>query len=273
MYKLCISVFLFVLAVLGVLSPVVASSRTSSKSDLMPGCNALASGILIAASIVHMLPEASEQLAPTAEAIRHLFGSEESFPLAPTLVGTCFFGILLLELYVQRVAAVATCKAAKAGKTMISDENLHDNDILSPSASSAARVTGERSPSSALAMLVALSVHSILEGVGIGVQGDVKGVSAVVFAVGAHKSFAGFALGSQLHECGFKDRVFIYFALLFSLCTPVGIALGTLLAEDSESEWKGAMLALASGTFLYIGIVEMLLPTLEIKPLESEGSQ
>lgn len=112
----------------------------------------------------------------------------------------------------------------------------------------------------AIILLLALSVHSIFEGLAIGVAADMSQVLSTTAAVLAHKAFAGYALGSSMVASQMKEGHFLVLCLVFACCSVVGVFMGMLFeqfsgAEDSTS--TGIIQAMVSGTFLYVSIVEI----------------
>lgn len=118
-----------------------------------------------------------------------------------------------------------------------------------------------------------LGVHSLLEGVGIGVQREIASSLGIVIAVVAHKGFAGFALGQLFLFAGATLRQAAPAVLVFSLATPIGIAIGVAVNAAVSSPWVDVVaVGLASGTFILVSLVEILLPSLEIeRPGEEIG--
>eukprot|EP00531_Pseudo-nitzschia_arenysensis_P015856 CAMPEP_0116137854 /NCGR_PEP_ID=MMETSP0329-20121206/12463_1 /TAXON_ID=697910 /ORGANISM="Pseudo-nitzschia arenysensis, Strain B593" /LENGTH=371 /DNA_ID=CAMNT_0003632783 /DNA_START=35 /DNA_END=1150 /DNA_ORIENTATION=+ len=114
-------------------------------------------------------------------------------------------------------------------------------------------------------LLLALSIHSIFDGLAIGISSNAKELISTTAAVLAHKGFAGYALGSSMVASEMHERDFFALILVFSVCTPVGIILGTIFSRLGDSDdpdgWKivgtGLINAVVAGTFLYIAIVEI----------------
>ncbi|CAN0087092.1 unnamed protein product, partial [Phaeothamnion confervicola] len=115
-----------------------------------------------------------------------------------------------------------------------------------------------------LAMLAALCFHSVMEGLGVGAaQARTWGL---LTAIAAHKGLAAYALGSALMELGSSGNGTLGGVLLFSSMTPLGIGIGQLLGGVGSGSGNGeadgaianACVALASGTFLYVSLMEVL---------------
>ena len=139
-----------------------------------------------------------------------------------------------------------------------------------------------------IGLLLALSAHSILEGLAIGVAARESVILTTTMAVFAHKAFAGYALGASMVTSSMKRSRHILFCVIFAACTPIGVFMGITLNklvsihnvvigndstaagndngslpghDDSASNGgdiaAGVFQAAIAGTFLYISIVEI----------------
>lgn len=122
--------------------------------------------------------------------------------------------------------------------------------------------TASDSSSSSLAvavvLFIALSFHSVLEGLGIGAQ--TSSAWGVFLAIVVHKGLAAFALGSGLVQSSLKTAHVVLYMVLFSFMSIIGIVVGWLIAADSseDSAAAGICVALASGTFIYVAVMEVI---------------
>jgi zinc transporter ZupT len=112
-------------------------------------------------------------------------------------------------------------------------------------------------------LLFALSIHSVFDGLAIGISSNTNELISITAAVLAHKGFAGYALGSSMVASEMNERHYFVLVVVFSSCSVFGIILGTIFEQLSEYEtgWKsigdGVVKAIVAGTFLYISIVEI----------------
>lgn len=137
-------------------------------------------------------------------------------------------------------------------------------------------------------LLLALSIHSILEGLAIGITNETNVILTTTVAILAHKCFAAYALGSSMIASEINSYHLYLLIGIFSLCTPFGILLGHAIyiftvkdesvgsdndddGNDDGSSSKsntssmlltGIIQAMVSGTFLYIAIVEVAMKEL-----------
>lgn len=105
-------------------------------------------------------------------------------------------------------------------------------------------------------MTLILIIHALTEGAALGV-GKTFAESLLIFiAIIAHKGSASFALCITLLRYHLKFGLIVTLILLFSLMTPLGVALGTwvdTINQGNESEAIAAIFnAFAAGSFIYI---------------------
>lgn len=117
---------------------------------------------------------------------------------------------------------------------------------------------GSSSLAVAVVLFIALSFHSVLEGLGIGAQ--TSSAWGVFLAIIVHKGLAAFALGSGLVQSTLSTAHVVLYMVLFSFMTVVGIIAGWIIAADSseDSAAAGICVALASGTFIYVAVMEVI---------------
>lgn len=111
----------------------------------------------------------------------------------------------------------------------------------------------------AIALLVALCIHSILAGVEIGIVQTNRDVMSVFIALIFHKCFAGYALGSTSVTAAITPTRHLLLATVFAMSTPTGILVGGLTSNWLSSAGVAIAIikAAVAGAFLYIGIVEV----------------
>jgi zinc transporter ZupT len=73
-----------------------------------------------------------------------------------------------------------------------------------------------------------------------------------------HKMSETFALASVFLLAGYSKRKSIKLILVFSMFTPIAVLLGLVLVKTVASDYIGAAAAIATGTFLYVAIVDLL---------------
>mmetsp|Transcript_26057 Transcript_26057/g.38527 ORF Transcript_26057/g.38527 Transcript_26057/m.38527 type:complete len:337 (-) Transcript_26057:223-1233(-) len=111
-------------------------------------------------------------------------------------------------------------------------------------------------------LLSALSIHSLLEGLAIGISSDESSMISIMSAILAHKAFAAYALGSSMVASEVKRSHFVVLGNIFAISSPLGIIIGILLLEGSRDSAEGGIFtavikSMVAGTFLFISIIEL----------------
>ncbi|CAJ1410639.1 unnamed protein product [Effrenium voratum] len=297
--KVLAAVVLFSIAVAGGLLPLYLH-RSDSDEESLRTCNAMAGGVLLSAALVHMLPDAQKALGAVSVDFHKVFNpeTEEAFPLSSVLAGLAFLGLMIMEAQVQRRAeeeVQAHCSVNCLDSPCLEGQCLHSHGVDSPTSARALKVARTKSllrsgtahkeftrmheranteklvasvtdvaPDciSARVLVCALAVHSLLEGISIGVLNHTSTFLSIFIAVAAHKGLAAFAMGARLVQCADRKELW-QSVLLFGSCTPVGIVLGSFFLSNAQGAGVGCLLSLATGTFLYISVPELLLPAVE----------
>eukprot|EP00475_Leptophrys_vorax_P000723 TRINITY_DN10401_c0_g1_i1.p1 TRINITY_DN10401_c0_g1~~TRINITY_DN10401_c0_g1_i1.p1 ORF type:complete len:392 (+),score=96.23 TRINITY_DN10401_c0_g1_i1:128-1303(+) len=115
--------------------------------------------------------------------------------------------------------------------------------------------------------LVALSVHSIFDGLAVGAENSSQGFFGLMIAVVIHKLLDGFALGVPIYYARFS-KLQTFLALSFcAAMTPMGIGIGWIATAfvngASGVLTRGIFLSMSLGSFIYIGLIELLPAGLE----------
>jgi solute carrier family 39 (zinc transporter), member 1/2/3 len=159
-------------------------------------------------------------------------GSDDEYPLALLLAGIG----LLMVLLIEKVAAA-------------SDE---------------ATASSNRRP---YLLLAVLSVHSLIAGTSLGLEGAAGTFVVILIAILAHKGFAAFSLGVSFNQAKLSPTQYRRLLLFFSLTTPLGVILGTIAASAlhgrTATRFEAIFDGLAAGTFLYVATLDLISETFE----------
>jgi zinc transporter 1/2/3 len=132
----------------------------------------------------------------------------------------------------------------------------------SVSGNSSSGVGSSSSFSSSLNMYmlaILLCVHSIIEGIALGVEDSLADITSLLVAIVSHKLFDAFAFGVALARYNVPNQKLLRMIAVFSLMTPFGVLIGLLTFQTSASLFSEGVKAVASGTFIYIALVEVLM--------------
>ncbi len=107
---------------------------------------------------------------------------------------------------------------------------------------------------------VAMSLHSLTDGVNIAVGAHTGGTLGVNIALGVvlHKFSGGIALAALLLKSGRTPARAVWMCLLFALMTPLGAFVTAPLLADVSAGTMALLLGLSAGSFIYIAMADIL---------------
>ena len=109
------------------------------------------------------------------------------------------------------------------------------------------------------ASLAGLSAHALTAGFALAAASVGEHTASPMFlAIVAHKGFETFSLATVFQLAEFSRRWTVVTLVLFATITPIGILLGTSLVAHLPHGVLGVVFALATGTFLYVCLCELL---------------
>ncbi|XP_055543865.1 zinc transporter ZIP1-like [Wyeomyia smithii] len=219
-------------------------------------------GVLLATALVHMLPEVRLFLPRYAEVV---FCSG-------------YFLIYTIDELVYLCSAFSTkstdessghvnyCYDDSFSMRSKSEANNESPPEVQPQPEPMMEKTNQpQSATGTFSLLLALCVHSLLEGLAIGVQRSAPKVMLLLGAVAAHKFVVAFCLGVEIgsQRSNRQDRhaSSVMKIVIFSLGSVSGIAVGMALDGLDENFNKFVIPVLqgvAGGTLLYVTVSEVL---------------
>lgn len=110
-------------------------------------------------------------------------------------------------------------------------------------------------------LFISISIHSVFEGVALGLQNDKMHVMRLFFAILFHEALVSLSVGIILTRQKVKVTNVIKFILIFCLSVPVGIMAGLLVQQTPGT---GGLLAsallqsLATGIFIHVTFLELV---------------
>ncbi|KAI4460020.1 b-lymphocyte antigen-related [Holotrichia oblita] len=259
-------------------------------------------GVLLSTSMVHMLPEIRESLGNFVDYAElffcggffilyfidemvHLFKTQqheratqnENKPLIQNSrrrhsTGACnTYGttgdetqLLNQPSYNPNYQSRDDVSTAAVASTSYSD--LHTHNITSHNPSQLCHI-GHHAPcrttnTSSLSLIVALTVHAILEGLAVGLEDSTSQVLLMLAAIASHKLVVGFCFGAELSSSNTTTPCQYFTAIiLFSFGSVLGIVIGLSITDLNERLpilLIPVLQAFAGGTLLYITVSEVL---------------
>ena len=115
----------------------------------------------------------------------------------------------------------------------------------------------------ATALIIALAIHSTMDGIALAAGHEVHEASgkldlSVLLAVCVHKVPEGLALGALLLGAGVKRATTILWVAAVESTTVLGGLLGLWVLRDVSRFWLGAILAHAGGGFIFLAVHAVL---------------
>lgn len=110
-----------------------------------------------------------------------------------------------------------------------------------------------------LILLLALGIHSIFEGIALGMSKNISTFVNLMIGVTLHHAAACISLGVSLGQHQTKSKVsifFVFFGLSLIESTGIGIGIGI---NDAPGLVSSIVLSIAGGTFIYIACSEILI--------------
>lgn len=111
-----------------------------------------------------------------------------------------------------------------------------------------------------MVLVLAMSMHSIFEGIALGLTTDMPATVNLVIAIIMHKPPEALTLGSSINRnfvLKNEERMGLLLLIIYSSATPIGVMIGMALKHTSlmvEVVFNG----LAAGTFIYIAASEVI---------------
>ncbi|XP_076810109.1 zinc transporter ZIP1-like [Clavelina lepadiformis] len=281
--------------------------------NILSFINCVCGGLFLGICLLELLPEARASV----QDVLQKANIQTKFPVTEFIVAVGLLFVMLIEqlvmaAYVKRRACEHQQKSIDGGNAISpetfnqqfhdieeasgnisasEDENCHMNCEINvlPSRPSS-NVTAATEVARALVLIGVLSVHSIFEGLALGLESTVAQLIQLLVAVAVHKSVLAFGLGLKLFETFTPNNVVLAVACACIFCSssPIGCVIGicvshpgnvsslesptpwpptasmTTYEQNSMSDVSGTLIAsailecLAMGTFLYVTFIEVI---------------
>ncbi|KAF0032032.1 zinc transporter ZIP1 [Scophthalmus maximus] len=228
-----------------------------------------AGGVFLATCLLDLLPD-------YLQAIDQAFSSAGislQFPLPEFIVAMGFFLVLVLEQVVLAFKDQSSFYVEER-RSLLVDSGVQANDRSHHHHHHRRRGSeeaegghfhvdfGSQSALRAFILVFSLSLHSVFEGLAVGLQEEGKEVLEICMALMIHKSVISFSLAFKLFQSRLRRTVVAGCLLLFAAMSPLGIGLGICLTETRAQPQhqlaRCSLEGLATGTFLYITFMEIL---------------
>eukprot|EP01060_Flectonema_neradi_P017008 TRINITY_DN23654_c0_g1_i1.p1 TRINITY_DN23654_c0_g1~~TRINITY_DN23654_c0_g1_i1.p1 ORF type:complete len:331 (+),score=53.31 TRINITY_DN23654_c0_g1_i1:81-995(+) len=226
--------------------------------------NAFAAGVFLAGGLIHLLPEAVEAFMGMEQSdddhgsADHHHHHHCEKVLQPFII--CGIGFLC-TFYLEKVL-MAKPEQKKESYDQELGGIVHTHSHGGETAVIQKFASGDQSIMPVILTAV-LSVHSVVSGMALGIQSDSSKAFLIFLAIISHKWVEAFSLGTNIvRATSASIPILARLLLAFSVSSPLGIAIGWLLEvslHGGNADFVTACLdAAASGTFVYIAVVDTL---------------
>ncbi|KAM7387828.1 hypothetical protein PAMP_024041 [Pampus punctatissimus] len=279
---------LFGLMLAGILVPVrlllVDYDKAHRYRKALSLCNSFGGGVFLATCFNALLPTVRDKV---DDVFRQLKISSD-YPLAETMMMLGFFLTVFVEQAVltfrKEKPSFIDLETFNAGGSEAGSDSEYDTPFIAPSRGSAGGSShrshghqhGHFSPAELVgagplrlaSLVLALSAHSVFEGLALGLQEDGAKLGSLFLGVAIHETLAAVALGVSVAKAalGMKDAAKL--GVTVSLMIPLGMVVG--MGIESAQTLAGAVVSvvlqgLAAGTFLFVTFFEILSRELDDK--------
>lgn len=223
----------------------------------------LCTGLVIGVALLHVLADAQEYLSRVSD-----------YPVADAaaLVGI-FLMVAIKELGIMLMSYLRQNGTSKNSKGQLEEGLLvvetdhglgHTHSVPSIELRDI-NLTGKPLKRFVVYMMeTSIMVHSVLVGVALGVLQSRVAILSLGAALLFHQFFEGLALGTVAVKSDLSFKSAWHLFMTFTLSCPMGAVLGIICANQYDPKsyrtaWTlGLLNALAAGTLLHIGLVELL---------------
>jgi len=290
--KIIVLIFLGISSLLAAALPWFIKSKLKRTETVFSMLNCLSGGVVLGAAFSHMFPESQAKL-------KSAFGENDDYPYTSLFSIICLLFLWGLELELLGGAHAHSEFINQEGKEdalIPKDQHLNHSESIQISSDTNTStlpkdynsitpgipvslpiidniadiqsytqsyhmdsVSSQSTAFEAYVFVIALSMHSLFEGLGLGAESE-GGLTSIILAVVSHKSLEAFALGLSIFNAKFSRKRTCAIILGYSCATPIGIAIGMSVPSESNiaNLITGILTAVAAGSFMYISLVEIL---------------
>lgn len=270
--KLVGTLGLFGLMLGGVLVPVrlllVDRDKAQRYRRPLSLCNAFGGGVFLATCFNALLPAVRDKVSSVMSWLR----LSSDYPVAETLMMIGLFLTLFVEQTVltfrkERPSFINLETFNVAGDSEGGSDSEYDTPFISgpaPRHHSHSHFDpahlASAGPLRLVSLVLALSAHSVFEGLALGLQDSDK-VGGLFVGVAIHETLAAVALGVSVAKASLSMRDAVKVGVAVSAMIPMGVIIGVSIesAQTLAASVVSALLqGLAAGTFLFVTFFEIL---------------
>ncbi|XP_029987198.1 zinc transporter ZIP3 [Sphaeramia orbicularis] len=279
---------LFGLMLAGVLVPVrlllVDYDKANRYRRVLSLCNSFGGGVFLATCFNALLPTVRDKVSDVFQQLK----VNTDYPLAETMMMLGFFLTVFIEQAIltfrKEKPSFIDLETFNAGGSEAGSDSEYDTPFIAgPGVRggrgahsshghqhghfSAAELAGA-GPLRLVSLVLALSAHSVFEGLALGLQEDQAKLGGLFVGVAVHETLAAVALGVSVAKAGLGLKDGAKLGVTVSLMIPLGMVVG--MGIESTQTLAGGVASvvlqgLAAGTFLFVTFFEILSRELDDK--------
>ncbi|XP_032254557.1 zinc transporter ZIP1 [Phoca vitulina] len=238
--------------------PGAGPEASASRQKALSLVSCFAGGVFLATCLLDLLPD---YLAAIDEALAALHVTLQ-FPLQEFILAMGFFLVLVMEQITLAYKEQSGPPPREETRALLGTANggpqhWHDGPAVPQAGGAPAAPSALR----ACVLVFSLALHSVFEGLAVGLQRDRARALELCLALLLHKGILAVSLSLRLLQSHLRAQVVAGCGILFSCMTPLGIGLGAALAESAgplHQLAQSVLEGMAAGTFLYITFLEIL---------------
>ena len=269
-----ISLVILVISLVFILIPLhLSKSQSALYRSIVRIGKTFAAGVFLGATFLHLYPESSSLL------------SSLSYPLTGMLTLSAYFAMLFIEkvAFTDHELVSHGHQHADLGCHSNSDHSDEEEDKMKHVLSTRTRLyshmeegdgencytvcridhplMGEndiknKSIAPSVILACALSIHSIIEGITLGIQSRQTPLINLAVAIITHKVPEAVVVGITIADT--RKQLKIAMILIYCIATPIGILGGAIVNRSMDMIMEGVFLGICAGTFLYISATEII---------------
>jgi zinc transporter 1/2/3 len=228
----------------------LSSAHFTQNEQLLSLANAFAGGIFLMLSFGHLMPESM------AAMVKLRGAGAGAGALLWCLVGWSAM------LFVEKVAfATDEGEDADAGADasaiarfkQSAPVNKQQRVDVGGGSGGASKGPGQ----SAVALCLAMSIHSFFEAAALGLAADLKSAYMMTACIALHQPAESLALLVAFLKSGLPKAEIAVWLSCFSCVAMVGVSAGLAVQRLADSSVEAVVMAITAGTFLYVGATEI----------------
>ncbi|XP_068655436.1 zinc transporter 8-like [Aristolochia californica] len=257
----------------------------SPEKDFFFIIKAFAAGVILATALVHILPDAFENL--SSPCLNEIPWGK--FPFSGFIAMLSAIGTLMVDSFAtgyfnrthfNQALLVKQGEEEHVGHVHMHTHGAHGHGSVLPSDGENALAGGSdltRHRVISQVLELGIVVHSVIIGISLGASERPADIRPLVVALSFHQFFEGMGLGGCIVQAKFMSRAVATMALFFSLTTPLGIAVGigisSVYNENSPTALiiEGIFNSAAAGILIYMALVDLLAADYMSQRLQTQG--